>query len=297
MIAELTQTHSAEKRTRAFSLLQVTFGLGSIVGAALGGYLSEPVRKYPALFGHLGYITDFLINYPYFLPCFLATCISSVCWLLVFFLSKETLYLKKKMDPEGQPLLPAIVNPDPPTGIKDILTPQVIAMSLIYAIVAFQMLYFDELLPTWSATPKEAGGLGFQSGEIGTILSFAGSVMLFVQVFVLHRLTALFGLLHLFQLSLVSSALVFFAQGLCRLLYRIPDFHHEETKMWVWFGLVCCLTIKSLSQTIAVTTAVILLNNSVARSNTLGFINGFSQCCNAAMRTLSPAVAGFIWSR
>lgn len=37
MIAELTQNHSASKRTRAFSLLQVTFGLGSIVGAALGG--------------------------------------------------------------------------------------------------------------------------------------------------------------------------------------------------------------------------------------------------------------------
>lgn len=37
MIAELTEDHSAAKRTRAFSLLQVTFGLGSIVGAALGG--------------------------------------------------------------------------------------------------------------------------------------------------------------------------------------------------------------------------------------------------------------------
>lgn len=37
MIAELTENHTAEKRTRAFSLLQVTFGLGSIVGAALGG--------------------------------------------------------------------------------------------------------------------------------------------------------------------------------------------------------------------------------------------------------------------
>jgi predicted MFS family arabinose efflux permease len=37
MIAELTEHHSTEKRTRAFSLLQVTFGLGSTVGAVLGG--------------------------------------------------------------------------------------------------------------------------------------------------------------------------------------------------------------------------------------------------------------------
>lgn len=145
------------------------------------------------------------------------------------------------------------------------------------------------------------------------ILSFAGSVMLFVQVFVLHRLTAIFGLLHLFQFSLLSSALVFFAQGLCRLLYQIPD--HGDTKFYVWLGLIVCLTIKSLSQTIAITTAVILLNNSVTRSNTLGLsmdshnvnINKDTRLCtvanilvigcNAAMRTLSPVVAGFVWSR
>lgn len=131
-----------------------------------------------------------------------------------------------------------------------------------------------ELLPTWSATPKDAGGLGFDTREIGTILSFAGSVMLFVQIFVLHRLTAYFGgLLKLFQLSLLSSAVVFLAQGTCRLLYT-----KDGNNTWVWVGLIVCLTIKSLSQTIAITTAVILVNNSVSRSDTLGFINGFSQC-------------------
>jgi predicted MFS family arabinose efflux permease len=37
MIAELTKKHTASQRTRAFALLQVTFGLGNVVGAALGG--------------------------------------------------------------------------------------------------------------------------------------------------------------------------------------------------------------------------------------------------------------------
>lgn len=105
--------------------------------------------------------------------------------------------------------------------------------------------------------------------------------MLLVQIFVLHRLTAIFGLLNLFQLSLLSSAFVFLAQGLNRLLYRIPNpisGEDADTKFWVWFGLIFCLTVKSLSQTIAITTSVILLNNSVERYDTLGFINGFSQC-------------------
>ncbi|KAG2193190.1 hypothetical protein INT46_011271 [Mucor plumbeus] len=321
MIAELTENHTAERRTRAFSLLQVTFGLGSIIGAALGGYLSNPVSKYPNLFSHLGTsITQFLVEYPYFLPCFVATCISTFCWLLGFFFLKETLQIKKMVnnDREEEPLLSnatitqqqqsynSVISTEEPESTRpyltlaEKLTPPVLTISILYAFTAFQMLYFDELLPTWSATPKDAGGLGFESREIGTILSYAGIVMLLVQIFVLHRLTAIFGLLSLFQLSLLSSAFIFLAQGLNRLLYKIPDPTSDgdvDTKFWVWFGLIFCLTVKSLSQTIAITISVILLNNSVERYDTLGFINGFSQCCNAAMRTLSPAVAGYIWSR
>lgn len=107
------------------------------------GYLSDPVRKFPALFDNLGTITDVLIEYPYFLPCFVATCISTVCWLLVFFFSKETLYLTKNVCPEQQPLLVAQTDGVDPSSLKEILTPQVVAMSVIYAIVAFELLYFD----------------------------------------------------------------------------------------------------------------------------------------------------------
>ncbi|GAA5800221.1 hypothetical protein HPULCUR_005646 [Helicostylum pulchrum] len=291
-----------------------------IFSGAFASYLANPVEKYPDFFSNLGPIKDFLVEYPYFLPCFFATCLSTFCWFLGFFFLDETLYLKegKKQDSEEeeqQPLIAAVESEEYSTftaaaegsensnksdgkkSLSETLTPPILAICLLYAVVAFQMLYFDELLPIWSATPKDAGGLGFESREIGTILSYAGSVMLFVQVFVLHRLTAIFGLLNLFQISLLSSAFIYFALGLCRLLYQIPDLSGQAgTKFWVWFGLIFCLTIKSLAQTIAITTSVILLNNSVTRFDTLGFINGFSQCCNAAMRALSPAVAGFIWA-
>ncbi|KAI9486669.1 MAG: major facilitator superfamily domain-containing protein [Benjaminiella poitrasii] len=325
MIAEITKNHSAAQQTRAFSLLQVTFGLGSVVGATLGGYLSKPVSRYPGLFGNLGFVTEFLLEFPYFLPCFIATSLSALCWGLGLLLMKETLqqqkYLVSTITPDSseEQLLLATssqnethqyntfntiveeerIKGEEKLSIRQALTPSVLAISILYAVSAFQMLYFDELLPTWSATPKDLGGLEFESGEIGAILSYAGFVMLFFQVFLLHRMTAIFGLLNLFQMALLSSTFVFFAQGLCRFLYQIPDPTSVEpnSKFWVLLGLVVCLTVKSLAQTISITTAVILLNNCVERHDTLGFINGFSQCCNAAMRTLSPTVAGYIWSR
>jgi hypothetical protein len=127
------------------------------------GYLSEPVGKYPNLFGNLGFVTDILSTYPYFLPCFVATCISSFCWFLGLFFMKETLNLKNlEEEEEQQPLIYAAdqheqqydmlcnttIEPEnriapikPP--LRDILTPPVLAISVLYAVVAFQMLYFD----------------------------------------------------------------------------------------------------------------------------------------------------------
>lgn len=127
------------------------------------GYLSNPVSKYPNLFAHLGTcITQFLIEYPYFLPCFVATCISTCCWLLGFFFLKETLQLSKLVN-NGREEAPLLSNADPQqqqnynavavTEQPDItrphltlsekLTPPVLAISILYAVTAFQMLYFD----------------------------------------------------------------------------------------------------------------------------------------------------------
>jgi hypothetical protein len=119
----------------------------------------------------LGFITDFLIEYPYFLPCFAATCISLVCWVLGLLFMKETLYLKtmaedvpKITSNEEQEQEPLLVNIEDEgeystfvdnTGeqeryknkknnfFRDVFTPQVLAISMLYSIVAFQMLYFD----------------------------------------------------------------------------------------------------------------------------------------------------------
>lgn len=128
------------------------------------GYLSNPVSKYPNLFAHLGAsITHFLIQYPYFLPCFVATCISTFCWLLGFFFLKETLQFNKIVN-HGREEAPLLSNADqqqqqqsysavvlteapdvtrPHLTLAEKLTPPVLAISVLYAVTAFQMLYFD----------------------------------------------------------------------------------------------------------------------------------------------------------
>lgn len=73
-----------ELRPRAFSIMPLVWSLGAVLGPAFGGFLAQPARQYPELFGHW----DILKRFPYVLPNLVAT---------VFFLISATtafLFLK-----------------------------------------------------------------------------------------------------------------------------------------------------------------------------------------------------------
>ncbi|KAI8875584.1 MFS general substrate transporter, partial [Backusella circina FSU 941] len=287
MIAELTKNHTASQRTRAFSLLQVTYGLGSIVGAALGGFLSEPVTKFPSLFKEGAWVTELLKEYPYLLPCLVASVISAMGWLLGLFFLKETLVIRS--EEEETPLLQhhgSSSSQEEEISFRKTLTAPILLICAVASLGGFEMLYYEVLFPTWASTPSDKGGLGFKPNDIGTILSCGGLVMLFTQLVVLHRLTHRFSMVRILQCCLFLAFLDFFIVGLCRSLQG----------GWIWAGLLMCMTVQTVAQTSIMTLSVILLNGSVVHANTLGFINGFQQCCNSAARMLSPVITGLIWS-
>ncbi|ORX53499.1 MFS general substrate transporter [Hesseltinella vesiculosa] len=322
-VAELTLDVPAEKRARAFSMLPLLYGLGCIIGPSLGGFLSHPVTAFPGLFDNHGALTEFLIEYPYFLPCFISAsfCTFGLC-IGYFYLEEslggihqqEKLRAKKQMHThqQEQPLLtqtdddqgyqtfdsrtskPSL--PPPPT-LREALTPAVLAISLSYGIYAYQVVFYDELFPIWTASSRKLGGLGFKTDEIGTALAYTGVMTLVGQLFVMPKLVGRFGLVPLYRVVLTILVFVYIIQGYVRLLYDVPDTHGEVgTKQWVWVGLFIILTIKTICQTIAFTGCTLLVNNC-APLRSLGAINGFSQCCASFMRALGPATCGILWSQ
>ncbi|RCI06858.1 hypothetical protein CU098_008806 [Rhizopus stolonifer] len=321
MVSELTTDHLPHQRARAFSLLPLMYGLGSIIGPMLGGFLSHPVQNYPSIFGHLGYLTDFLTEYPYFLPCFISAFICVLGLIFGFFYLEEThpAYACQELDEEETSLLQSngqgysTFDPDqhdrtiqksptptvkyqPPT-LKESITPTVLAICITYGFFAFQAVYMDELFPLYTASTRDNGGLGFNSNEIGTALAYSGIVTLFSQLVLLPTLTRKLGLLRLFQLSLFVLVFLYSSQGIIRTLYSIPDFYGQvNTKLWVWVGLLISQTIKTLCHTICFTCCTILINNAAPRTDSLGAVNGFSQCCASATRALGPAICGSLWS-
>lgn len=326
MVSEITLENAPDQRARAFSLLPLMYGLGSIVGPVLGGLLSHPVKNYPTLFGRGGPLTDFLTAFPYFLPCFISGCICAVGLIFGFFYLEETLggtcsLSKSKNRTETAPLLqsdsdedyntfdrsssptPTITDhtkkhdDDKKPSLRESLTPAVLAICLSYALFAFQAIYYDELFPIWTASEQSNGGLGYRSDEIGIALAYCGVVTLVVQLFVLPAMTKRFGLLRLYRFVLCGCVFLYFFQGFIRYLYGVPDIHgHTGTKTWVWVGLILAVTFKTLFHTTAFTSCTILTNNCAPRLDALGAINGFAQCCASGMRAFGPASCGIIWS-
>ena len=128
--------------------------------------MSEPVRKYPNVFGRGGPITDFLTEFPYFLPCFAASCIATIGWIAGFLFLEETLIRKKQMqiaqNGEQQGLLINGENesedyqtfgrqsggnqfnePQPSATFRDVLTPAVVGVCITYALAAYQNVFYD----------------------------------------------------------------------------------------------------------------------------------------------------------
>lgn len=53
-----------ELQPRAFSIMPLVWSIGSIFGPALGGFLANPAKRHPKLFGHIHLFEE----YPYALP-------------------------------------------------------------------------------------------------------------------------------------------------------------------------------------------------------------------------------------
>ena len=83
----LSEITDDEHTPRAFSWIGVATGAGRVIGPAVGGLLSQPASKYPALFGGV----TLFIEFPFLLPC-LVTATMTACTLIpAYFVLEETL--------------------------------------------------------------------------------------------------------------------------------------------------------------------------------------------------------------
>ena len=98
VVAELVP--QKELQPKAFSIMPLVWTIGSIFGPAFGGALAYPARKYPNLFGG----SNFLRDYPFALPNFVAAALFLVGLTVGILFLKETLETRKDRPDYGRTL-------------------------------------------------------------------------------------------------------------------------------------------------------------------------------------------------
>ncbi|KNC99651.1 uncharacterized protein SPPG_09241 [Spizellomyces punctatus DAOM BR117] len=294
MLGEVTDNSN---RGRAFSLLGLSMGIGSICGPMVGGLLSQPALTFPSWFD-----TPFWREYPFLLPCLVSAAVSTIGFTIGYFNLKETLIRNKNgpevCDNENSPLLP---HANRSNARRPALTRLTLLSLYAFASWAFQQIIFDETYPLYASTSLGRGGLGFQSKDIGVSLSMLGILTLFIQIFIYPRLERKYGALYLYRAALLGLIPAFVAVPFVNAIAKARGSERGRTEDgqidWlVWGALMSCLGWRIFFNVVSFTSVTILVNNSVTDPANLGTVNGVGQCAAAGVRTIGPALAGAIWS-
>src|SRR5260221_8064234 len=144
----------------------------------IGGLLSRPADRFPDLFGN----SEFLRNYPYFLPCAVPATFTLIAWVVTFFFLKETspssmpvaeflgLRKPKKTSRTRDPIEAA----EEPITLRSLLTYEVVLAAVNYASLSLVDISFRAIHPLFLSTPIEIVGLGLTPPTIGKLLSVLG---------------------------------------------------------------------------------------------------------------------------
>ncbi|ORY01400.1 MFS general substrate transporter [Basidiobolus meristosporus CBS 931.73] len=299
VIGELTDRTNQAK---GFSLVSLMWGAGIVIGPTIAGLLSNPVEQFPFLFGS----SEFLKEYPYFLPCITAASITIPGFFMGFFVLEETLESKKSRSTdaaptENSPLLAERTDSVSssstqvePSASGPFAFPVLMAI-LGYGLLAFQTTLCDELFPVWASSPIPFGGLSFTVSKVGLALSICGAFIVIGQLAFYPPCQRKLGTLPFYRWSLFAYMVTYATFQLGSVVAKKVEYEgwHEG---WVWAIVIFDLAAKTLCGAGAYTNIFILLNNAAPNEKYLGTINGASQCVAAFTRAISPALGGITWS-
>ncbi|KAL0485714.1 zinc-induced facilitator ZIF1 [Acrasis kona] len=198
-------------QTLAFSIINITWGVGAIIGPALGGLLAQPATKY-------NIDSTFLRTFPYLLPCVCCAVVMLCGFVCGCFLLKDRKSEQiEDVVPETEIGLEEIITPntDLPSSYPKTPTSSASAniptdLGLVTHKTSFQLMLeglrhnflnkefvttvycyffvvgldvmFEELFPLWSMLSTRNKGLGFQTNQIGMVQAMIGVLACILQL-------------------------------------------------------------------------------------------------------------------
>lgn len=280
-----------EHEALGISLVGTAWGIGLIIGPALGGYLAQPAEKFPDLFSP----DSFFGRFPYFLPCLCSSLFAAVVLVICIWMP-ETLHKHKARHDENKndealeaqqsdykdkdEQIPSLDDK------KSLLKNWPFMSSLItYCVFSFHDMAYSEVFSLWAESDRKYGGLSLSSEDVGQVLSVTGLSLLIYQLSVYPRTNKILGPIKTSRVAAVLCMLI---------LLGYPYMTHlSGTALSVVLNIASILKI-NLASTI-ISSSFILQNNAVPQDQR-GAANGLSVTVMSLFKSIAPAAAGTVFS-
>ncbi|KAI5414207.1 hypothetical protein KIW84_058373 [Lathyrus oleraceus] len=201
-----TEIFREEKQGLGLSTLSAAWGIGLVIGPALGGYLAQPAVKYPHLFPK----DSFWDKFPYFLPSLSVSAFAFVVAIACIWLP-ETLHnhpLSNESIDDAEALETGnISNDDDKIIQKDenlFLNWPLMSSIIVYSIFSLYNVAYQEVFSLWAVSPGRFGGLNFTTDNVGDVLAISGIGLIVSQLFLYPSLERAFGPIKFARISAVS---------------------------------------------------------------------------------------------
>ncbi|KAI3669019.1 hypothetical protein L6452_40238 [Arctium lappa] len=272
-----------EHQALGLSAISTSWGIGLIVGPALGGFLAQPAEKFPSLVS-----PDSLFGrFPYLLPCLCISIFALVVTIGAIWLP-ETLHIHKKDELESG-THDAVENSDEENSLLSLFKNWPLMSSIIvYCVFSLHDMAYSEIFSLWAVSPRSLGGLSYTTQEVGTVLSIAGLGLLIFQTSLYPIFQKMMGTIMVARVAGVLSI---------PLLATYP-----YIAMLSGLTLALVLNFASVLKnvlSVSIITGTFLLQNAAVEQHQRGAANGISMTLQSICKAIGPACGGALlsWSQ
>ncbi|XP_010492148.1 PREDICTED: protein ZINC INDUCED FACILITATOR 1 [Camelina sativa] len=294
MKAYASEIFRDEYQATAMSAVSTAWGIGLIIGPALGGFLAQPADKYPNVFSQ----ESIFGRFRYALPCFTISAFALLVTVLCCFIP-ETLHNHKQdstsHDESYEILEDGSHESTASTGkagkndrkaSQSLLKNWPLMSSIfVYCVLCLHDTAYSEIFALWANSPRKYGGLSYSTNDVGTVLAISGLGLFFFQVFV-----------YPFAEKLLGPVLVTrFAGALMIPIQMSYPFIADMSGLSLSLMLNCASILINVLSVSAITGLLILQNRAVDQSQR-GAANGIAMTAMSLFKTVGPAGAGILFS-
>ncbi|XP_051143353.1 protein ZINC INDUCED FACILITATOR 1-like isoform X2 [Andrographis paniculata] len=287
-----------EHQALGMSVISTSWGIGLVIGPAVGGFLAQPAEKYPNIFSK----ESLFGRFPYLLPCIVISAYALLAFIISFWLP-ETLHRHHDEDTEEEEEAALVglqnsSNKSSPSLKHSVSTlkfciPQpsllrnwpLMSSVLVYCVFQLHDMAYTEIFSLWANSSRRLGGLGFNTDDVGEVLAISGSGLLIFQLCLYPWVESIIGPIMVSRISAVITI---------PLLSSYP-FIAKLSGMALFIVLNCASLFKN-ALSVSITTGLLVIQNSAVSQEHRGAANGISMSLMSLAKAVGPAAGGTLLS-